>query len=82
MCLCGYLLLTAPIDDAMYGHLRGVVLFLTELLPYCLWPYVYILIKPETRFKETHWLIKTSACFLFLWLFYFFAVMQGLRKID
>lgn len=77
ICLSGYLLLTAPIDDEMYGHFRGLVLLLTELLPYCFWLYVFVFIKPETRFKDIHWIIRVFVCCLFLWMFYFFAVLQG-----
>jgi AraC-like DNA-binding protein len=77
VCLSGYLLLTAPIDDAIYGYFRGVVLFLTELLPFCLWLYVFALIKPEIRTKDIPWSIRAAAFCLFLWFFYFFAVLQG-----
>lgn len=78
--LSGYLLLTAPIDNAIYGYFRGVVLLLTELLPYFLWLYVFVLIKPEIRTQDIHWLIKIAmfAMFgMFLWLFYCFAILQG-----
>lgn len=77
ICLSGYLLLTAPIDDAIYGYFRGLVLFLTELLPYCLWLYVFVLIKPKTRIEDSHWVIRFLVICLFLWLLYFFVVMQG-----
>jgi AraC-like DNA-binding protein len=76
-CLSGYLLLTAPIDDAIYGYLRGLVLLLTELLPFCLWLYVFALIKPELRTKDIPWLVRASVFCMFLWFFYFFAVLQG-----
>ena len=76
-CLSGYLLLTAPIDDAIYGYFRGLVLLFTELLPFCLWLSVFVLIKPEIRTKDMPWLVKASAFCTFLWFFYFFAVLQG-----
>jgi AraC-like DNA-binding protein len=76
-CLSGYLLLTAPIDDDIYGQFRGLVLLLTELLPYFLWLYVFVLIKPEIRTKDIHWLFRASALCLFLWIVYFFAVLKG-----
>jgi AraC-like DNA-binding protein len=77
VCLSGYLLLTAPIDDAIYGYFRGLVLFLTEFLPFCLWLYVFALIKPEIRTKDIPWFIRAAALCWFLWFFYFFAVLQG-----
>jgi AraC-like DNA-binding protein len=76
-CLSGYLLLTAPIDNAIYGDFRGLFLLLTELLPYCLWLYVFTLIKPEIRIKDIPWLIKGLICCTFLWFLYFFGVLQG-----
>lgn len=76
-CLSGYLLLTAPIDNAIYGYFRGLVLLLTELLPFCLWLYVFTLIKPELRTKGIPWLLRASVFCVFLWFFYFFAVLQG-----
>jgi AraC-like DNA-binding protein len=77
MCLSGYLLLTAPIEDALYGHFRGMVLLLTELLPYFLWLYVFVLLKPELRTKDIGWPIKLVALFALVWFIYFFAVQQG-----
>lgn len=76
-CLSGYLLLTAPIDNAIYGNFRGLFLLLTELLPYCLWLYVFALIKPEIRTKDIPWSIKALMCCNFLWFLYFFGVLQG-----
>ena len=76
-CLAGYLLLTAPIDDDNYGFLRGIFLLLTHLLPYALWFHVFILIKPNIRIRDIHWLIKLLAITYFAWFTYFFAYQQG-----
>ena len=76
-CLSGYMLLTAPIDDVIQGHFRGLVLLLTELLPYCLWLYVFTVIKPDIRPKNIHWLVRVSGLCVFLWFFYFFVILQG-----
>ena len=76
-CLSGYLLLTAPIDNAIYSDFRGLFLLLTELLPYCLWLYVFALIKPEIRTKDIPWLIQAAVLCTFLWFLYFFGVLQG-----
>jgi AraC-like DNA-binding protein len=76
-CLSGYLLLTAPIDNVIYGDFRGLFLLLTELLPYCLWLYVFALIKPEIRTKDIPWLIKAVVLCTLVWFLYFFGVLQG-----
>jgi AraC-like DNA-binding protein len=76
-CLAGYLLLTAPLDNTIYGDFRGLFLLLTELLPYCLWLYVFALIKPKVRLKDISWLIKAAIFFSLLWFLYFFGVLQG-----
>ncbi|MFT2090284.1 helix-turn-helix domain-containing protein [Paraglaciecola sp. 2405UD69-4] len=77
LCLSGYLLLTAPIDNSAYGITRGIFLLLTELLPYFLWAYVFVLFKPDISSKNISWLMKLAALAGFIWFIYFFTVLQG-----
>ncbi len=77
LCLSGYLILTAPIENTAYGHVRGLVLFLTECLPYFLWLYVLLLIKPQTNLAKLHWFIKIAVMTWLLWFGYFFGFLQG-----
>ncbi|MGS2719719.1 helix-turn-helix domain-containing protein [Paraglaciecola aestuariivivens] len=77
ICLSGYLVLTAPINDQTYGFVRGLALLLTELLPYCLWLYVFVLLNPKTSLSNLPWLVKVAALSMLMWFIYFFAIMQG-----
>lgn len=77
LCITGYLLLTAPIDDGIYGHFRGVVLLLTELLPYLLWLSVLYLIKPEHFNQPISFAIKVVVLLSVIWFVYFFVIQQG-----
>jgi hypothetical protein len=76
-CLSDFLLLTASIDNAIYGDFRALFLLLTELLPYCLWLYVFTLIKPERITKNIPWSIKALIFSALLWYLYFFGVLRG-----
>jgi AraC-like DNA-binding protein len=77
ICLSGYLMLTAPIDDKHYGAFRGVVLMLTELLPYVLWLYVYGLLHPHSTHNNFSKWARVFGLLTFFWFIYFFVVLQG-----
>jgi AraC-like DNA-binding protein len=77
ICLCAYLLLTAPIPDHQYGALRGALLFFTEIAPYLLWTLVFSLFRDD--FQPNKWPIwlKTSIGLILIWFVYFFGYLQG-----
>jgi AraC-like DNA-binding protein len=77
ICLCAYLLLTAPIPDHQYGALRGVLLFFTEIAPYLLWALVFSLFRDDFQpYKWPLW-VKASIVLILIWFIYFFGYMQG-----
>jgi len=77
ICLCAYLLLTAPLPDHNYGILRGILLFFTEVAPYLLWLFVFSLFKDN--FEPNKWppWIKASIVLALIWFMYFFGYMKG-----
>jgi len=77
ICLCAYLLLTAPIPDHYYGILRGILLFFTEVAPYLLW--LLVLLHFKDNFQPTKWSIwiKVSIGLMLLWFIYFFGYIKG-----
>jgi AraC-like DNA-binding protein len=77
ICLCAYLLLTAPIPDHYYGALRGILLFFTEVAPYLLWLLVLSLFKDDFQpIKWPTW-VKFSIGLMLLWFIYFFGYIKG-----
>jgi AraC-like DNA-binding protein len=77
ICLGAYILLTTPIENQHYGLLRGVLLFLTEFVPYILWCLALILLKDD--FQPSNWpnQVKVVIGFVTLWFIYFFGYLQG-----
>lgn len=77
VCLCAYLLLTAPIPDKNYGALRGILLFFTEITPYLLWCFAFSLL--DGNFHPKHWAkwIHVTLALTLLWFAYFFGYLQG-----
>jgi AraC-like DNA-binding protein len=77
ICLCAYLLLTAPVPDHYYGMMRGILLFLTEVAPYLLWLLVFSLFKDG--FHPAKWpiWIKATLVMALIWFLYFFGYMKG-----
>lgn len=77
ICLCAYLLLTAPIPNYHYGVLRGILLFLTEVAPYILWLLVFSLFKDD--FQPVKWKlwVKATIALGLIWFLYFFGYMEG-----
>lgn len=85
VCISAYLLLTAPIPNQHYGHLRGVLLFFTELMPYFLWCFAMALLQDNFHPKQwsgaTRVFARTFAAIAIiiglLWFIYFFGYRQG-----
>ena len=75
--LSAYLLLTAPIADQHYGMLRGVLLFLTEIMPYILWCFSLLLLKDDFTPQKWPFWIKSIVALVLLWFLYFFGVLMG-----
>jgi AraC-like DNA-binding protein len=75
--LSAYLLLTAPIADQHYGMLRGVLLFLTEIMPYILWCFSLLLLKDDFTPQKWPFWVKSIVALVLLWFLYFFGVLMG-----
>ncbi|WP_340681045.1 helix-turn-helix domain-containing protein [Paraglaciecola sp.] len=77
LCLCTYLLLTAPIADEHYGIFRGLLLFFTEFTPYVLWCFAMTLLNDDFHPKTwPRWSAELVMLGL-VWFLYFFAYLQG-----
>lgn len=77
VCLCAYLLLTAPIPNHYYGALRGILLFFTEVAPYLLWLLALLLFKDDFQPNKWPLWIKTSIALMLVWFIYFFGYLKG-----
>lgn len=77
ICLCAYLLLTAPISNQHYGLLRGFLLFFTEITPYILWLFAFSLLNDKFQPKSLPNWGKVIVVAALLWFLYFFAYLQG-----
>jgi len=77
ICLAAYLLLTAPIPDHLYGVLRGILLFFTEVAPYLLWLLALSLFKDD--FQPMKWPIwlKIIILLTLTWFMFFFGYLKG-----
>lgn len=77
ICVIGYLLLTAPIEDKHYGGLRHVLLLITDVTFLAiLWLTLSLLNPKFTLTKVNRWLLLAVGSYL-LWLVYFFLVLGG-----
>ena len=83
VCLSGFFLLNTPIDDEHYGVLRGVLLIITEIMPFALWLLAYTLITEKQHFLiakpihiEKRWLYGALTLGL-VWYIYFFGFLLG-----
>lgn len=77
LCIAGYVLLTAPIENRHYGGLRHVLLLLTDLTPFAaMW---FTLAQLDQQFalsKVNKWIVLPVTIWV-LCLVYFFLVMGG-----
>lgn len=77
ICLCAYLLLTAPIPNQHYGLFRGILLFFTEITPYILWLFAFSLLNDRFQSKSLPRWSKGIIISALLWFLYFFGYLQG-----
>lgn len=77
-CLIGYLLLTAPVPDAVYGQWRGLLLLLTDALIYSLWLTALYHYKKDFSLAGLPLPIKFIAAAYAAWFGYFFLIKQGM----
>ncbi len=77
LCIVGYILLTAPIDDHHYGGLRQVLLLVTDVTAFAiLWLTLSLLDPKFSLFKANQYIVIPIYLYL-LWLVYFFLVFGG-----
>jgi len=77
VCFSGYLLLTAKIPDEDYGALRGVFLLLTELMPFVIWCFAFVVLRDDFDPRQWSLAIKVFLALIFAWFVYFFGIQQG-----
>lgn len=77
VCLMGYLLLTAPVDNHHYGWLRPLLLLLTDTTTYALFAVYWYRVRGVTLFSVMPLWSKLLATAWFTWLCYFFLIEQG-----
>ena len=78
VCTAGYLSLTAPIADAHYGPLRGLLLVLTDSIAYALWLAVMLHFRDDFSPRLWPLALKGVLTLYGLGFIYFFGVLQGI----
>lgn len=82
LCLIGYILLTAPIDNVHYGWLRPPLLLLTDCTAYALFCVYWHRMYSKSCFHFCATWLKYLVVFWFLWLGYFFFIERGIGNFH
>ncbi len=77
VCCIGYLLLTAPIDNAHYGWLRPPLLMMTDLTPLALLGVYWLHVHGRSIWSELPFWSRSVLVIGLLWLAYFFLIQAG-----
>jgi len=76
-CLAAYILLTAPIENHIYGWTRPLLLLLTDLTAYSLFAVYWQKVHKKSFFLSLSMLFRVVLCIWLAWLTLFFFVYQG-----
>lgn len=76
-CLGGYLLLTSPMPDSVWGAWRGLWLLLTELAPYAMWSVALFSLRGSFVVAAWPRALPILLLGVSLWFAYFFGFQQG-----